>query len=90
MKYALKKKIIQVLFIINSLLLLSYVFSLSFSQDIIGISSGQEAGAIGIRGGVDGPTAIFITSSVNWYPVIIIVFELVFVSYLLFNRAKNN
>ena len=30
------------------------------------VSCGKEAASIGIIGGADGPTAIFVTSNINW------------------------
>lgn len=92
----MKNKIIFILFIINSLVILSYIFPF---QDMIGIFFKQEAGAIGIIGGAgaigiiggaDGPTAIFISSKINWYIVVLIVLEIVFVTSLLLTHLKKN
>ena len=42
------------------------VFLLSFALILCLGSCSRKAASIGIIGGADGPTAIFITSNVNW------------------------
>ena len=81
----MKKKIIWILFSINSLLILLYYFPIG---DIIRFSN-QETRAIGIIGGVDGPTTIFLSSHVNWYLISIIILEIVFVTYLCLRYLKK-
>ena len=71
----MKRKIILILFILNSLLLLVYLFP--FLRDISQIFLNSEAASIGIIGGVDGPTAIFLSSKINWFPVGIISLEII-------------
>lgn len=82
----MKKIIIWILLIINSLLILLYISPI---QGIIGKYSKQEAGAIGVIGGVDGETAIFLSSHINWYLIIIIVLEIVFITYLCLRYLKK-
>lgn len=82
----MKNKIIFILLIINSLLILSYIFPL---QDMIELFTKQEAGAIGIIGGADGPTAIFISSQINWYIVVLIVIEIILATSLLLTFLKK-
>lgn len=83
----MKNKIIFILLIINSLLILSYIFPL---QGMIELFTKQEAGAIGIIGGADGPTAIFISSHINWYIVVLIVIEIILATSLLLTFLKKN
>ena len=82
----MKKKVIGILLIINSLLIILYYFPIS---NTISLISKQEAGAIGIIGGVDGPTAIFVSSHINWYLIVIIILEIVFATYLLLTYSKK-
>ena len=84
-----KKKIIFIfiLLIINSMLILSYIFPF---QDMIELFTRQEAAAIGIIGGADGPTAIFITSQINWYIVTLIIIEIILAISLLLTLLKKN
>ena len=46
---------------------IALVFLLAFVLCLAGCSS--EATSIGIIGGADGPTAIFVTSNVNWLSI---------------------
>ncbi len=83
----MKNRITTILLIINSLLILSYVFPF---QDMIKLFTKQEAGAIGIIGGADGPTAIFISSQINWYIIVLIVIEVILAASLLLTLFKKN
>ena len=47
--------------------LMIFVFSLIFALCLGGCNN--EAASIGIIGGADGPTAVFVTSSINWLHV---------------------
>lgn len=82
----IKNKIIGILLIANSLLILLYIFPI---RDIIDLITKEETGIIGVIGGADGPTAIFISSPVNYYIVALSVLEIVFVVYLLFAHFRN-
>lgn len=73
----MKNKIIWILFVLNSLLLLLYVSPFSSILNLISIQ--QDIGAIGIIGGADGPTAIFLSPSVNWSVIIMVILEVVLV-----------
>ncbi len=77
---------IFILLIINSMLIFSYIFPF---QDIVDLFTRQEAAAIGIIGGADGPTAIFISSQINWYIVILIVVEIILAIFLLLALLKK-
>ncbi|WP_321317983.1 sodium ion-translocating decarboxylase subunit beta [Labilibaculum sp.] len=78
--------VIWILFIINSLLIISYIFPF---RDMIDLFTKQEAGAIGIIGGIDGPTAIFISSQINWYIVVLVALEIICGIYLLLTHLKK-
>ncbi|WP_461643953.1 sodium ion-translocating decarboxylase subunit beta [Labilibaculum euxinus] len=78
--------VIWILFIINSLLIISYIFPF---RDMIDLLTKQEAGAIGIIGGIDGPTAIFISSQINWYIVVLVALEIISGIYLLLTHLKK-
>jgi len=45
--------------------------------------------SIGIIGGVDGPTVIYIASQINWFPIIIFSIEIVLGLYILLTRSKK-
>jgi len=83
----MKKNLVPILLIINSLLLLIYY--LPELQSLFNSSRNSEAGAIGIIGGADGPTAIFILSKINWLPVLLIMSEIVLGAVLLFRISKK-
>ena len=85
----MRNKVIWVLFIINSLLILLYVSPFSPILDLFGIISKREVEAIGIIGGVDGPTAVFVSSHINWYLIVMIILDIVFASYLLLTHSKK-
>lgn len=85
----MRTKTILILLIVNSLLLLFYIFPI---QDIIGLISTEETGAGGIIGGADGPTAIFISTRISWYLTTLIVMETVLAAGLVLTslqRLKN-
>ena len=44
--------------------LIAFVLALVCVLSLIGCSS--ESASVGIIGGADGPTAIFVTSNINW------------------------
>jgi len=56
---------------------------------MIDLFTKQEAGAIGIIGGIDGPTAIFISSQINWYIVVLVALEIISGIYLLLTHLKK-
>ncbi len=84
----MKKRIVLILFILNSLFLLVYFFP--FFKEMTHIFLYSDAAAIGIIGGVDGPTAIFLTSQINWFPIAIIILEIILGICLFISRSKNN
>ena len=70
--------------------LMMFVFLFIFPMCLSGCNN--EAASIGIIGGADGPTAIFLTSKINWLSVcgligVIIVAALVALIYL--NKKKK-
>ncbi len=70
----MKKKIVLCLFIINSLVL--FVYFVPIFQTLIHLFFSSNSTAIGIIGGSDGATAIFITSKYSWFPLIAIILEI--------------
>ena len=44
-------------------------FILSFTAALGLVACGKEASSIGIIGGADGPTTVFITSDPNWLTI---------------------
>ena len=52
---------------------------------------GKEAASIGIIGGADGPTAIFLTSEINWLSVcgLVGVVVVAVLAALVINRNKK-
>lgn len=71
--------------------LIIFVFLLIFPLCLGGCNN--DAASIGIIGGADGPTAIFLTSKINWQSiygligVIILTILVVFIMYL--NKKKK-
>ncbi len=71
--------------------LMAFVFTLVFALCLGGCS--KEAASIGFIGGADGPTAIFVTSNINWLDVcgfvamIIVAILVVLIIYR--NRKKK-
>ena len=66
------------------------IFLTYFGARLIGFTS-AEAGAIGIIGGADGPTAIFITSSTNWlniYSLIGLIVATALVVFIIYHNKK--
>lgn len=82
----MKSKITIILLTINSLLIVSYIFPF---LDMIELFTKQESGAIAIIGGSDGPTAIFISSQINWYLNILIVIEILLAAFLLITLLRK-
>jgi len=82
----IKDKIIWILLIVNSLLILLYVFSVG---DTIDLFTKKETGAIGIIGGADGPTVIFVSSPINYYIIVLSILEITFITYLLLTHFRN-
>ena len=55
-------------------------------------SCGREAASIGIIGGADGPTAIFVTSNTNWLNIGIFLgaaLLIIFVAIIYHNKKKK-
>ena len=70
--------------------LMIFVFSLIFAWCLGGCSNGDAS--IGIIGGADGPTAIFVTSGINWssvYGSIGVIVAAILVALMIYNKKKN-
>ena len=70
--------------------LVAFFFALVCMLGLLGCSS--ESASIGIIGGADGPTAIFVTSNINWLHVcglIGIVVAVLVVLYIYRNKKKK-
>ena len=64
---------------------LLFIFALSL------VACGQDAASVGIIGGADGPTAIYITSGTNWlniYSLIGLIVVTIFVVFVICRRKK--
>lgn len=72
----MKVIIIWILLIVNSLY-------------IIRKYTKKKAGAVGVIGRMDRKTAKFLLSHVDWYLVIMIVLDIVFISYLFLTYLKK-
>jgi len=83
----MKRKILLILFIMNTMMILIYY--IPFFQQIAHVLFNREAVSIGIIGGEDGPTVIYIASQINWFPIIIFSIEIVLGLYILLTRSKN-
>ena len=71
--------------------LIALVLSLVCVLSLIGCSS--ESASVGIIGGADGPTAIFVTSNINWLYVCgfigIIVVAILVALFIYRNKKKK-
>lgn len=83
----MKRKIIVILFTANTVLLFALLFPTL--QGIISIFYTPHAGAIGIIGGADGPTVIYLASAINWYPIIVVLSEIILGVCLYLTRPKK-
>ena len=69
--------------------LMIFVFSLIFASCLGGCNN--EAASIGIIGGADGPTAIFVTSNINWlsvYGLIGVVLVTILAALIIYLKKK--
>ena len=53
------------------------------------VGCGNEAASIGIIGGADGPTAIFVTSNTNWLSVLGVIVVAILVVVLIYCNKKK-
>ena len=66
-------------------------FILSFVSALCLVACGNEAASVGIIGGADGPTAVFITSGANWlniYSLIGLIVAIILIAFLIYRRKK--
>lgn len=76
----MKRKVLFVLFISNSILILWHLIHTFFDS---------EAKSIGIIGGIDGPTAVFVTSKTIWFPVLVGSLEIILGIWLLLTHFRK-
>ena len=70
--------------------LIAFVLALVCVLSLIGCSS--ESASVGIIGGADGPTAIFVTSNINWLYVcgfIGIIVVAILVALFIYRKKKR-
>lgn len=70
--------------------LMIFVFTLLFAFCLGGCSN--EAASVGIIGGADGPTAIFVTSNIHWpsvYGLIGVIIVTILVALIIYLRKKK-
>ena len=70
--------------------LIAFVLALVCVLSLIGCSS--ESASVGIIGGADGPTAIFVTSNINWLYVcgfIGIIVVAIWVALFIYRNKKK-
>ena len=67
--------------------LMAFILSFAFAIYLGGCSA--ESSSIGIIGGADGPTAIFVTSNINWLHVCGIVGILIVAALVVFFIYRN-
>ena len=53
------------------------------------VGCGREAASIGIIGGADGPTAIFVTSGANWLSILGAIVVAILVAVLIYRNKKK-
>ena len=84
----MKQKQLLISNIIGAVLVLSLIITgtIRYSSIINGLfESMHEASAIGIIGGADGPTTIFVSGNFNLYTVLLLVGPFLLLGILLFN-----
>lgn len=64
------------------------VFAFSIINTFCLSSCGKEAASIGIIGGADGPTAIFVTSNMNWLNALGILALIILVALIVYRHKK--
>ena len=70
--------------------LMIFVFSLFFALYLGGCNN--EDASIGIIGGADGPTAIFVTSNIHWpsvYGLIGVIIVTILVALIIYLKKKK-
>ena len=67
--------------------LITFILSFTFAFYLIGCS--QKAASIGIIGGADGPTAIYVTSNTNWLTIGGLVATIVAVIWIVFTIYRR-
>ena len=66
-------------------------FILSFTTALGLVACGQDAASVGIIGGADGPTAIYITSGTGWlniYSLIGLIALTILVVFMIYRKKK--
>ena len=66
---------------------MAFVFPATLSLCLSSCNS--QAASIGIIGGADGPTAIFVSSNINWLQVGIIAGIIVIAAILIYRNKKK-
>lgn len=66
-----------------------HLFPIPFIYDAFWALASRKEGTIGIIGGADGPTAIFVSSDISWYFMAIAILEVFLIIYLLFSRFRK-
>ena len=84
----MKRKILILLFILNTLII--FIYYIPFLQEIAHVFFDQEAASIGIIGGADVSTSIYIALQIIRFPIIIFSIEVILGLYLFFTRSKKN
>jgi len=76
---------------VNIMKKMIFKFILVVSLLLTGCSNKNSAD-IGIIGGADGPTAVFVTSSINWFDItligIVVVVAVILIIYFIKRRKK--
>ena len=70
--------------------IISFVSSFAFAMCLAGC--GKEPASVGIIGGADGPTAIFVASNINWlniFAFIGVAIVAVLVALIIYRNKKN-
>lgn len=67
------------------------ILTLSSMMMLLTGCANKEAASIGVIGGADGPTAIFVTSKINWFAMVsgIAAIIIIIVAIIYFFRRKK-
>ena len=82
----MKRKIL-LLFVLNTLMI--FIYFIPLLQEITYVFFDKDAATIGIIGGADGPTAIFISYRLSLLPILLFSIEIILGFCLLISSSKE-
>ena len=65
------------------------IFALLFASALSLVGCGNKAASIGIIGGADGPTAIFVTTGINWMRILGVIVVAILAAVIIYRNKKK-